>query len=176
MKLPPKFVAVLLLCFAHGAVSPDALGAEPPTNSDPIPPTLITQPGSEFGHATRKWQGIPSIEISPGGRLWATWYGGPAGEGDPGNHQTLVTSGDDGKTWSDPVAVFQPGPEGNARCGDGHLWLDPQGRLWWVINRVSGEERAPPSGLGPRGPFSIAGPTTPSRNGPRRSCSAPDSA
>ncbi len=113
----------------------------------PTPPVLITQPGPEFSHASRKWQGIPSIEVAPGGRLWATWYGGPAGEGESGNHQTLVTSGDDGKTWSDSVAVFKPEPADKARCGDGHLWLDPPGRLWWVVNRLLVDDTSP---LGPR--------------------------
>jgi hypothetical protein len=133
----------LLLFFVTGC---SAFAAEP-LSPAPVQPELITQPGPEFGHAARKWQGIPSIEVSPGGRLWATWYGGPASEGDPGNHQTLVTSGDDGLTWSDPVAVFQPQPAAQARCGDGHLWTDPQGRLWWVINRFLGSD---PSPLGPR--------------------------
>src|SRR5205814_4752466 len=106
-----------------------------PKTAAPILPKLITQPGAEFGHAARKWQGIPGIEVSPGGRLWATWYGGPAGEGESGNHQTLVTSGDDGRTWSDPVAVFKPEPEDTSRCGGGHLWLDSHGRLWWGLDR-----------------------------------------
>ena len=110
---------------------------------DPIVPKLIAQPGPEFSHAARKWQGIPSIEIASGGRLWATWYGGPASEGDPGNHQTLVTSGDDGRTWSEPVAVFKVEPEDRGRCGDGHLWLDPQGRLWWVVNRFLRDDLSP---------------------------------
>lgn len=87
--------------------------------------------------------GVPGIEVAPGGRLWAPWYGGPAGEGEPGNHQTLVTSGDDGRTWSDPVAVFNPEPEDKSRCGDGHLWVDPQGRLWWVVNRFLRDDPSP---------------------------------
>lgn len=104
---------------------------------------LITHPGPEFAHSARKWQGIPSIEVAPRGRLWATWYGGPAGEGEAGNHQTLVTSADGGKTWSDPVAVFRPEPADQSRCGDGHLWLDPQGRLWWVVNRFLRDDPSP---------------------------------
>src|SRR5438445_134842 len=101
--------AVWRLFVASCVVLPLVYSAEP-SGPAPIAPTLITHPGAEFGHAARKWQGIPSIEVAPGGRLWATWYGGPAGEGEPGNHQTLVTSSDGGKTWSDPVAVFRPEP------------------------------------------------------------------
>jgi|GEM_PF-193010 len=109
----------------------------------PIAPKLITNPGPEFSHAVRKWQGIPSIEVTPGGRLWATWYGGSASEGEAGNYQMLVTSGDDGRTWSDPVAVFRPEPIARSRTGDGHLWTDPQGRLWWVVNRVQSDIPTP---------------------------------
>ena len=129
------------------AAPPADVATPPALSPSPIPPRLITQPGAEFSHAARKWQGIPSIEVAPGGRLWATWYGGPEGEGEPGNYQMLVTSGDDGRTWSDPVAVFKPEPVGKNRTGDGHLWVDPQGRLWWVINRVLGDD---PSPLGTR--------------------------
>jgi len=144
MKTPPvslcRFLRLLLVVSC--AALPLAHSAES-AKPAPIPPRLITQPGKEFSHAARKWQGIPGIEAAPGGRLWATWYGGPAGEGEPGNYQMLVTSGDDGKTWSDPVAVFKPEPADKARTGDGHLWTDPQGRLWWVVNRFLCDDPSP---------------------------------
>ncbi|MBA4182195.1 MAG: exo-alpha-sialidase, partial [Anaerolinea sp.] len=55
--------------------------------------------------------------------------GGPdePGEG-PGNYVTLVTSGDDGKTWSAPTLVIDP--PGQVRAYDPCLWTDPDGRLW----------------------------------------------
>ncbi len=111
-----------------------ALGVTPLT-----PPLIRLNPPTKYWPRMRMWQGIPSIERSPGGRLWATWYGGPITEGREGNYQVLVTSGDDGKTWSNPVAVFDPTLIGNGNedhgALDGHLWLDPQGRLWWFVNR-----------------------------------------
>jgi hypothetical protein len=135
------------MSFVAPAAAPEETVTPPLLSPAPIPPKLITQPGAEFSHAARKWQGIPSIEVAPGGRLWATWYGGPVGEGEAGNYQMLVTSGDDGLTWSEPVAVFKPEPVDKSRTGDGHLWVDPQGRLWWVINRVLRDD---PSPLGTR--------------------------
>ncbi len=75
----------------------------------------------------RQFQGIPGIEIAPNGRLWATWYSGGVTEG-PDNFVLLVTSDDDGKTWSEPVAVVDP--SGNVRAYDPVLWHDPQGRMW----------------------------------------------
>ncbi len=99
------------------------------------PPVLNTNPGPRYWPRLRMWQGIPGIERSPGGRLWATWYTGPLSEGSEGNHAVLVTSGDDGKTWTHPVAVFDPTPFFGGNTGDPHLWRDPQGHVWWFVYR-----------------------------------------
>ncbi|MDR1281350.1 MAG: exo-alpha-sialidase, partial [Opitutaceae bacterium] len=45
------------------------------------PPWLQRDPGPQYWSQARKWQGVPGIERSPGGRLWATWYAGPLMEG-----------------------------------------------------------------------------------------------
>ncbi len=102
------------------------------------PPTIRLNPPTKYWPRMRMWQGIPSLERSPGGRLWATWYAGPISEGREGNFAVLVTSSDDGRTWTNPVAVFDPSLFGNGnRDGaiDAHLWIDPAGRLWWFVNR-----------------------------------------
>ena len=79
--------------------------------------------------ANRQFQGVPGIEVASGGRIWATWYSGGIAEG-PQNFSILVTSNDDGETWSEkPVAVIDP--IGNVRSFDPVLWHDPLGRLWW---------------------------------------------
>lgn len=92
------------------------------------PPILQTEPGSEYAPSARKWQGIPSIERTPNGRLWAVWYSGGEGEG-PDNYVLLAMSEDDGHTWSEPRAVIDP--PGKVRAYDSNLWHDPLGRLWW---------------------------------------------
>jgi predicted neuraminidase len=87
-------------------------------------------PGPEYADGTRLFQGIPGLERARNGRLWAVWYaGGPdePTEG-PGNYVVLVTSGDDGRTWSGPKLVLEP--PGDVRAYDSTLWHDPQGRLW----------------------------------------------
>ncbi len=94
------------------------------------PATLNLSPGAAYADNTRQFQGIPGIERAANGRLWAVWYaGGPdePTEG-PGNYVVLVTSGDDGKTWSAPKLVIDP--PGPVRAYDPCLWHDPQGRLW----------------------------------------------
>lgn len=104
----------------------------PQLETDPAlaPPFINTNPGPEYGDDTRLFQGIPGIERSKGGRLWATWYAGGPNEPTegPGNYVLLVTSGDDGRTWSPPKLVIDP--PGNVRACDPCLWHDPQGRLW----------------------------------------------
>lgn len=91
------------------------------------PPFIDYNPGSEYSEEHRFWQGIPGIERDPNGRLWACWYSGGKDEG-PGNFVLLVTSGDDGNTWSAPVLAVDPKPP--LRAYDPALWHDPQGRLW----------------------------------------------
>lgn len=91
------------------------------------PPPVITDPGDKYAPENRVWQGIPGIERSPGGRLWAVWYSGGESEG-PDNYVQVVTSDDDGESWSRPVVVVDP--PGKARAYDPVLWIDPLNRLW----------------------------------------------
>ena len=88
---------------------------------------VLTGLGEKYQADQRKWQGIPSIEISPGGRLWAAFYTGGADEGKD-NFVLLKKSDDYGKTWSDPIAAVDPPDE--VRAFDQCLWFDPDGRLW----------------------------------------------
>lgn len=92
-----------------------------------LAPTVNTTPGPEYADTARLWQGIPGIERTRGGRLWATWYSGGTTEG-PYNYVVLVTSDDDGKSWSGPQLVIDP--PGFVRAFDPCLWTDPSGRLW----------------------------------------------
>ena len=93
-------------------------------------PQVIIAPGSAYRADTRRFQGIPSLARAPQGRLWATWYGGPGNGEDETNYVILVTSGDDGATWSDEVLVVDPDKDGPVRAFDPNIWLDPTGRLW----------------------------------------------
>lgn len=89
---------------------------------------LITDPVQLQDYKKRSWQGIPSIECTRGGRLFATFYTGGSTEG-AGNYAVLKKSDDKGNTWSDFIAVYDPGTP--RRAFDPAIWLDPKGRLWW---------------------------------------------
>ncbi len=88
-------------------------------------------PPKSPGHATtnRAFQGIPSMAVSPGGRLWANWYAGVTPGEDHNNYVVVSTSGDDGKTWREVLVVDPDGP-GPLRAFDPELWVAPTGRLF----------------------------------------------
>jgi predicted neuraminidase len=96
---------------------------------------VVTSPGPEYGETARQFQGIPGIERARNGRLWAVWYGGDTREG-PQNYVVVVTSADDGKTWSQPRLVVDP--PGFTRAFDANLWHDPEGRLWLFWAEAAG--------------------------------------
>jgi len=93
------------------------------------PPRFIETPGPTHTLTSRRFQGIPSLAISPKGRLWATWYAGKTPKEDQNNYVVVATSGDGGKTWTESL-IIDPDAEGPVRAFDPELWMDPEGRLW----------------------------------------------
>ena len=124
MKIIP-YLSLLALLSVMQTENPSGLD-DPGSVSLQAPP-INTSPGPEYRGERRIFQGIPGIERSPGGRLWATWYGGGDTEG-PDNYVMLVTSADDGRSWSDLQLVIDP--EGEVRAFDPCLWVDPAGGMW----------------------------------------------
>lgn len=92
-----------------------------------IPATVNFRPGSAYEYRNRIWQGIPGLERTKQGRLWVTWYSGGSGEG-ADNYITLISSDDDGDSWTAPRLVIDL--PGRVRAYDPCLWIDPLGRLW----------------------------------------------
>ncbi len=45
------------------------------------PPKINCSPDIKYQTASRQFQGIPGIAITPGNRLFATWYSGEVNEG-----------------------------------------------------------------------------------------------
>lgn len=94
------------------------------------PPQTIDNPAStdEYSATNRKFTGISSMAVSPGGRLWATWYAGITPGEDKNNYVVVATSGDKGETWEE-VIVIDHGQE-IVRSYDPEIWIDPDGKLW----------------------------------------------
>ena len=94
------------------------------------PAHIIMNPGAEYSAGTRNFQGIPSIARTSGGRLWAVWYGGKGKGEDQYNYVILVTSGNDGKSWSNERVIIDPDGKDAVRAFDPEIWVDPNGQLW----------------------------------------------
>lgn len=108
------------------AMSGNAVAAEASILS---PPQHVGAPRGEHAVTNRAFQGIPSLAVAPGGRIWATWYAGVTPGEDHNNHVVMSTSGDGGASWEE-VLVIDPDAGGPLRAFDPELWLAPDGRLF----------------------------------------------
>ena len=102
------------------------------------PARIISAPGAEYAKRTRGAQGVPALERTANGRLWAAWYTGPETRRveSPFSYVVLSTSADDGDTWSEPKLVIHP--QRYVRAMDPCLWIDPLGRLWFFWGQTAG--------------------------------------
>ncbi|MCL2517478.1 MAG: glycoside hydrolase [Oscillospiraceae bacterium] len=82
----------------------------------------------KFYSHNRIWQGIPGIERTKNGRVFATFYSGGTTE-QLGNFVPLLSSRD-GISFTEPIAVAYNGED--HRCYDPCLWIDPLSRLWFI--------------------------------------------
>jgi hypothetical protein len=107
------------------------------TSSDPAleAPVVNTTPGREYADETRVYTLNNGIERAANGRLWADFMSGGPCEG-RWNWHALVTSDDDGRTWSCPKFVIDP--PGWVCAHVGNVWHDPEGRLWWFWTQAMG--------------------------------------
>lgn len=123
-----------------GGGAPEYDAERPPFGSRGyLPAKILNDPGDLAEDAARTWQGIPTIAMAPGGRLWSSWYTGGLQEGFDGNHLAIATSGDGGQSWSKPSTLVL-NPVEHSKLVDPIAWLDPLGRLWvFYFQTVSGE-------------------------------------
>jgi hypothetical protein len=101
-----------------------------------LPPEVHTAPvPARYLDENRMFLCGPGITVSRGGRLWVTFKTGDIGE-DEDNCTLVVTSGDKGETWSQPVlAVDIDGP---VRTNDPGIWTDPNGKVTLMFGQVYG--------------------------------------
>ncbi|TWU06183.1 sialidase family protein [Stieleria varia] len=109
------------------------------TGKTPPALTKVNHAGQEPYHKhrinLRVFQGCPQVEISDGGRLWATWFGSNTQTERAPFHQgqfsVISTSGDGGKTWKE-VFVFDPSDLLGGGASDPMLWKDPTGNIRFI--------------------------------------------
>jgi hypothetical protein len=119
--------AVIFFSFFSWLCAQAIFAAEPASLA---PPRHVGPPLPEHAATNRAFQGIPSLAVAPGGRLWATWYAGVTPAEDLNNYVVLTTSGDGGATWADVLTV-DPDGAGPVRTFDPELWMAPDGRLFF---------------------------------------------
>lgn len=93
-------------------------------------------PDNSVSESHRKWQGCPSIVVTKGGRLFASWYSGGAFEPCIHNYCIVVMSDDCGKTWSEPIFTVGSDYSNRLRNIDIQLWIDNDNTLWamWTVS------------------------------------------
>ncbi|MGC9346718.1 MAG: sialidase family protein [Anaerolineae bacterium] len=112
-----------------------------------LPPPVLVTPIAYHALETRRFQGIPSLAVTPQGRLWAIWYAGKTPCEDYNNYVVVSSSGDRGETWRERL-IIDPDGEGPVRAFDSEAWLAPDGRLWlfWAQG-LDNPHRIGPSGV-----------------------------
>jgi len=125
-----------VFCTALVSIAATSFAGEPLLHA---PPQYVGPARAEHAVTNRAFQGIPSMAVSPGGRLWANWYAGKTPGEDQNNYVVLSTSGDNGKTWKE-VLVVDPDGEGPLRSFDPELWTAPDGKLYLFWAQTEGHD------------------------------------
>lgn len=86
-----------------------------------------------YAPSSRKWNGLPSIVVTPNGRLWAVWMTGGFLEPDHLNYNVMYYSDDGGITWSDEFLIIDS-KNTERPVYDPRLFYDQDGTLWFYIN------------------------------------------
>jgi hypothetical protein len=137
---PAHWSAVALFFAVVAAPAAPAADAEPASLD---PPAHVASPAPDHAPTNRAFQGIPSMAVAPGGRLWANWYAGVTPAEDQNNYVVVATSGDGGGTWEEVLTIDPDGP-GSVRSFDPELWVAPDGRLfcfWAQMDKAVADRR-----------------------------------
>ncbi len=128
--------ACVCLCILAVEVSADDKSAALPDLALQSP-RVLTDLGPDHVKSSRGAQGVPAIERSAHGRLWAAWYAGRSQRGveSSSSYCVLATSGDDGQSWSEKLVIQ---PRRFVHTYDPCLWIDPQRRLWFFWAQSAG--------------------------------------
>lgn len=98
------------------------------------PATVILNPWPHHVPPTKR-QGVPGIERTAKGRLWAV-YGRDVES--TRNFQVLKCSDDDGRSWSEVKLMILP--RQGTRAMSASIWIDPQGRMWLFWGQSAGQQ------------------------------------
>ena len=114
-------------------------------------PYIDFAPGEYAKEENRAWQGCPSVAVTRGGRLFASWFSGGMFEPCINNYNILVMSEDGGQNWSEALLTVGSDRERLLRKIDIELWINNDNSLWvmWTVSPYT--EKSLPATL--RTPF-----------------------
>lgn len=137
MRIVPSLIVFVFVSMALG----QNCGADEEKSALPDlalqSPEVLTEIGPQHVKGSRGAQGVPGLERTAKGRLWAAWYTGKGKRGveSPSSYVVLATSGDDGKSWAEKMVVQA---RRFVHTYDPCLWNDPQGRMWFFWAQSAG--------------------------------------
>lgn len=108
-------------------------------NAKFIPLDSFYKPKStKYAEICRMYQGVPTIAVTPKGRIFLGWHAGGLLEPSMYNYNVFVYSDDDGATWSEPLLVTPSSTPHEIHVVDAQLFIDPEGilHLIWVQDNV----------------------------------------
>jgi hypothetical protein len=123
------FIVAVLALFAASVQAEPA--AADPSVAFLTPPAYVGPAVGDRAVTNRAVTMVSSMAVTPGGRLWVTWYAGPTPGEDKHNYVVLATSGDNGASWEEVLVIDPDGP-GPVRAFDPEIWIDPSGHLWLI--------------------------------------------
>lgn len=96
--------------------------------------TLAAGSDETYSFDDRRWNGLPSVCLTEGGRLWAGFMTGGYGEPDPLNYNAFHYSDDGGKTWSEESLVIDQKDE-EKKVYQPHLFMH-DGVMYMYLNNA----------------------------------------
>ena len=132
------FLIALSIVFPMAAVADGEVakrtGGSPSRDLALQPSHLIASPWPRHIPPTKR-QGLPGIERTASGRLWAVYGRDVEGTRD---YQVLTNSDDAGRSWSDVKLLVLPRKGVKAMAAS--IWIDPRGRMWVFWGQSFGQE------------------------------------
>jgi len=122
MMVTPWSFTTALTCLLVSQIF--AAADEPRQDLALEPATVLLNPWKQHIPPTKR-QGVPGIERTAQGRLWAV-YGRDVES--TRNYQVLKYSDDDAQSWSEIKLMIMP--QKGTRAMSPAIWIDPQNHLW----------------------------------------------
>lgn len=95
--------------------------------------TVASDATETYAFEDREWNGLPTVCLTEGGRLWAGFMTGGYGEPDPLNYNAFHYSDDGGVTWSKESLVIDQKDE-NVNLYQPHLFMHDGKMLLYLNN------------------------------------------